>query len=475
MCKCANVQMCAEVDGDPGTRRVDRSVPPCTNALWRRRPPRAGVPPALSPPLSPPPCPIVTVADRRMPRSVTDMSLPEVEDIVEMDSEMRQILVDISRRQAGGASKGGRYNKHATARLRFVRDKVLMGLRLGILVPDADLRMLRLEPQEQLRQRGGADWLAMEAWAERHGRDPRSQKKDGSLDEAAQQTLLNWVVRNAARFHMPIGVRRGRNAPYLLDFGAYQGYSLLKLIAHANKGGGHLLSNPSEATPPPGQYVLWLASTEFEWQFPRHLKLFFALRALDYQSCRVCDENRGHRPLLVCERAKMRYDAHAASVMSPRDDDVDPYTAATTIGGAAATVGEANHPPPATHAAAAAGAAAAAPTAAAQDNDDDADANAADADPPWRPLNAVDRRENGVPKAQQQYFASVLEEIASGERPEYNTWRRLDVLPDDPLCRECFDESAFELMPIDFWSPAGVPPSAAHYPPPTTPISFHLI
>jgi hypothetical protein len=197
-----------------------------------------------------------------MVRSVTDMTLPEVEEIVEHDAEMRQMLVDMSRRQAGGASKGGRYNKHDTARLRFIRDKALMGVRLGILVPESDMRMLRLEPQEQLRQRGGADWLAMEAWAEKHGRDPRSQKKDGSLDEAAQQTLLRWVVRNAARFHMPAGARRGRTAAYVLDFGAYQGYSLLKLIAHANKGGGHLLSNPDETTPPPGQYVLWLASTE---------------------------------------------------------------------------------------------------------------------------------------------------------------------------------------------------------------------
>jgi len=201
-----------------------------------------------------------------MVRSATDMTLPEVEEIVEQDAEMRQMLVDISRRQAGGASKGGRYNKHDTARLRFIRDKVLMGIRLGILVPDADLRMLRLEPQEQLRQRGGADWLAMQAWAERHGRDPRSQKKDGSLDEAAQQTLLSWVVRNAARFHMPVGARRGRGAGYKLDFGAYQGYSLLELIAHANKGGGHLLSNPSETTPPPGQYVLWLASTDVRYR-----------------------------------------------------------------------------------------------------------------------------------------------------------------------------------------------------------------
>jgi len=152
--------------------------------------------------------------------------------------------------------------------------------------------------------------------------------------------------------------------------------------------------------------------------------------------------------LLVCERAVTRYDMHVASVVSPRDDDVDPYTAATTGGGAAATTDATNQPPPANHAAAAA--AAAARTTAAQD--DAAQDDATDADPPWRPLNAVDRRENGVPKAQQQFFASVLDDMASGA--EYATWRRLDVQPEDPLCGECFDASAFELMPIDFWSPA---------------------
>ena len=113
--------------------------------------------------------------------------------------------------------------------------------------------------------------------------------------------------------------------------------------------------------------------------------------------------------MLVCERAVTRYDMHVASVVSPRDDDVDPYTAATTGGGAAATTDATNQPPPANHAA----------------QDDAAQDDTADADPPWRPLNAVDRRENGVPKVQQQFFASVLDDMASGT--EYATWRRLDV------------------------------------------------
>ena len=94
---------------------------------------------------------------QRTPRTASELSLPDAEAIVVQDAELRQMLVDMHERQARGASKGGRYNKHDTARLRFIRDKAFMSLRLGMLIPDADLKMLRLEPQEDLRRRGGAD------------------------------------------------------------------------------------------------------------------------------------------------------------------------------------------------------------------------------------------------------------------------------------------------------------------------------
>ena len=124
-------------------------------------------------------CLLAMVGTRRT-RSVDELTLPEAEEIVLADTEMRQLLVAIAQRQAGGGSKGGRYNKHDTARARFIKSKALVGLRLGILVPEADLRMLRLLPQEQLRKAGGADWAAMEASAQlntfcsrRHGSTQR--------------------------------------------------------------------------------------------------------------------------------------------------------------------------------------------------------------------------------------------------------------------------------------------------------------
>ena len=199
----------------------------------------------------------------RTRRSAFDLNLAEAEDIVSQDAEMRQMLVQLSRRQAGGGNKSGRYNKHDTARLRFIRDRAFQGLRLGILVPEADLRMLRLPPQEALRRAGGADWASMEEWAERHGRDPRSQKKTGGLCEMEQLTLLRFVSKNAARFRDPANAARGAPSEYTLDFGAYEGCTLLQLVRHANSpsSGRHLLSNASDGTPMPGACVMCLLST----------------------------------------------------------------------------------------------------------------------------------------------------------------------------------------------------------------------
>ena len=108
-------------------------------------------------------------------RSVDSLSLAEAQALVLQDAELRQCLVDIARRQAGGASKGGRYNKHDTARLRFIRDTALKGLRLGMLVPDEDIRMIRhtaaadagaREARQRSRQ-SGHGCMGRAAWEER--------------------------------------------------------------------------------------------------------------------------------------------------------------------------------------------------------------------------------------------------------------------------------------------------------------------
>ena len=72
----------------------------------------------------------------------------------------------------------------------------------------------------------------------------------------------------------------------------------------------------------------------------------------------------------------------------------------------------------------------------------------------WVPLDDIERIENGISNVQNEYFHSTRLEIRDGERAPYSQWKRFDTVPDDPTCGECFDADEFELMPIDWWSPA---------------------
>ena len=63
------------------------------------------------------------------------------------DAELRQLLVDIARRHATSRG-GGRLSKHDAARRWFILEKALESLRLGVIVPESDMAMLR----------GGTDW-----------------------------------------------------------------------------------------------------------------------------------------------------------------------------------------------------------------------------------------------------------------------------------------------------------------------------
>ena len=343
------------------------------------------------------------------------------------DAELRKVLLDLARRSAGGAAKGGRYDKHDTARLRFIRDKALMGLRLGILVPETDLAMIRLPPKAELRAAGGADWAAMEDWAQRHGRDPRSQK-DGALSQDEQHTLLRWFSRNSSRFVETLGAPRGRPKDWkigdTLPHSAYAQFTIRKLVEHARATNAHLLPQPDSGTPTPARYLMWLTGPDFTWSFPRHLEMYCALKLLDGYP--IHDGGLGWHTLTLPERAHARYSEHVTTVMASGEEDFDPYSAS------------------------AASASAAAPrAAAAADGDDDA----GDAEPPWVPLDDVDRRQNGVSKQQHMFFQSVLEEMSEGTRPPYREWKRLDVQADDPTCCPGFNHTTFSELDIDFWSP----------------------
>ena len=87
------------------------------------------------------------------------LNLATSEELVIEDAELRSILSKIAKRSAGGRAVSGRYNKHDTARLRFIRSIALPGIRFGQLVPDDDMRMLRLGPTNVLQGVDCSVWL----------------------------------------------------------------------------------------------------------------------------------------------------------------------------------------------------------------------------------------------------------------------------------------------------------------------------
>ena len=98
-------------------------------------------------------------------------------------------LHEVHQRYAG---RRGRYNKHDTARLRFIKDTAFPGVRFGKKVQERDMAMLRLPPTSEL---GGAALAEMDESSRRHAPDPRSsnQGEVARLDEEQQSTLLRWT------------------------------------------------------------------------------------------------------------------------------------------------------------------------------------------------------------------------------------------------------------------------------------------
>ena len=105
--------------------------------------------------------------------------LATADQIVLQHAELLQVLADVRKR-----NKGGRNDKHDTARVRFIKDFALRGLRFGKLVPTADLDMIRLEPKAQL---SGPKLASMDAWDKRHAPDPRSANEGVAIDLTVEQ------------------------------------------------------------------------------------------------------------------------------------------------------------------------------------------------------------------------------------------------------------------------------------------------
>ena len=167
-------------------------------------------------------------------------TLPSGEDLVRHQLELQLILQEVHQRYAG---RRGRYNKHDTARLRFIKDTAFLGLRFGKVVPERDMLMLRMPPMSDL---AGTALTEMNEWSRRHAPDPRSsnQGEVARLDEEQQSTLLRWAATQAnGGCVADHAARRGAPPAYRLHFGAYKApsrsRSLCQPLARAREARVH--------------------------------------------------------------------------------------------------------------------------------------------------------------------------------------------------------------------------------------------
>eukprot|EP00964_Phaeocystis_antarctica_P079884 scaffold49815_cov40-Phaeocystis_antarctica.AAC.2 len=222
------------------------------------------------------------------------------------------------------------------------------------------------------------------------------------------------MERNQSRFVHTEAVRRGCFREYKLEFGAYDGCSMREMLSHAR-------GNAPPNTPRPGPYLLWIAgcpgwtgpSRRFEWTFPQHVKLFCALGAAEFAGATLSGSGANVYALKLSDFPRTRYDAYVASVLTPHDDDTNPY-APRGGGGAEGDGGGGGSGSSESRSATAAGGGSGGSGGGGDDDDDDA---TGDADPPWKPLDSIDRHENGVPKEQQHFFHEITEDMTSGHAP----------------------------------------------------------
>lgn len=67
------------------------------------------------------------------------------------------------------------------------------------------------------------------------------------------------------------------------------------------------------------------------------------------------------------------------------------------------------------------------------------------------PFTSLDRTQNAINGPTKARWKEILNEVAQGVRPPYETWMSMTVHPPDPMVLPVWSADAFEVLPIEFW------------------------
>ena len=156
-----------------------------------------------------------------------------------------------------------------------------------------------------------------------------------------------------------------------------------------------------------GQFLLWLAQS-YKFVFPKHLRLYWAIKDLCDRHTKVFDRNGKEASLQMSAASHAQFQEHCDRVIGslPEEEDVP-------------CVSGYYHP------------------------------EGTDADAPSR--DEADVHSNSISDDQKAHFHDIVESM---ETTPYSSWDRMTVEPPDASKSMNFSGTSFNLLPITFWSPA---------------------
>jgi len=325
--------------------------------------------------------------------------------LVDCYAKCKRLQVEMSQRQAGGGQKSGRYKAHDTSRPRCLKRVVLPDLFLGKLPSDYDSKMLFEMPGPS--KITGPAKVQMDRWSEAFVGTTKSKAAQEKLKtefetEMAQQTdLLRWVLHDGLATTDGADGQHGRvgcPSSYRFEFDSVRGKTMDEVI-----GGGN------------GGFLKFLCEGKFKFCFPRHEWVYLELLA---QTGTIVEFTSFGKPeswtIKIPDEVHRRFEEFAVGSESDRRRRASEQARRARL------------------------------------DVDDGDDDGADAD---APLTSLDRTENAVNGPTLARWKEILQELAQGVRPPYETWTSMTVHPADPMVRSTWSADAWEIQPIEFYDP----------------------
>jgi len=233
----------------------------------------------------------------------------------------KQLEAAMQARQAGGASKSGRYKTHDTARKRCLERVVYPGLKMGKLPTMLDAKMLfEMEAPDKIH---GPDKKTMDKWSFVYTRKAGAKDEALDLGVVGQTNLLLWASEHRAMSVLSPSARVPVGRPHAL-------YTSYKLTFGGALVVGKTLDEISREQP---WFIAWVcgkvrSENRFVMRFPAHEMLYLGLLELEQNAKKLVWEEGVERvswTIKLSPDLKRNFEAHFIGAPGERRQNAEAY------------------------------------------------------------------------------------------------------------------------------------------------------